>query len=145
MNKLRLKTPNQKKTKKPTNILLKKSNIGELCLLHVIWTEHQMSKLVFNVKYLLWLSFLTAAEFYNLAHIRVHYSKEIIFSNLGYFQICFSCRLKNSKQTFKTKFVIRQWQWNESDISESLYPRGLSHSVPKTIKVSFVFYLHFHM
>ena len=105
----------------------------------------QMSKLVLNVKYLLWLSFLTAAEFYNLAHIRVHYSKEIIFSNLGYFQICFSCRLKNSKQTFKTKFVIRQWQWNESDISESLYPRGLSHSVPKTIKVSFVFYLHFHM
>ena len=47
-----------------------------LCLLHVIWTERQMSKLVLNVKYLLLLSFLTATEFYNLGHIqgviRVH-------------------------------------------------------------------------
>ena len=37
-----------------------------LCLVHVIWTEHRISKLVLNVKYLLLLSFLTAAEFYNL-------------------------------------------------------------------------------
>ena len=29
-----------------------------------------MSKLVLNVKYLLLLSFLTAAEFYNLGHIQ---------------------------------------------------------------------------
>ena len=41
----------------------------DLCLVHVIWTERQMSKLVLNVKYLLLLSFLTAAEFYNLGHI----------------------------------------------------------------------------
>ena len=45
-------------------------------LVHVIWTDHRMSKLVFNVKYLLLLSFLTVAEFYNLGHIqgikRVH-------------------------------------------------------------------------
>ena len=47
-----------------------------LCLVHVIWTECRMSKLVLNVKYLLMLSFLTAAQFYNLGHIqgikRVH-------------------------------------------------------------------------
>ena len=38
---------------------------------HVIWKERRMSKLVLNVKYLLLLSFLTAAEFYNLGHIQV--------------------------------------------------------------------------
>ena len=47
-----------------------------VCLVHVICTERRMLKLVFNVKYLLLLSFLTAAEFYNLGHIlgfiRVH-------------------------------------------------------------------------
>ena len=33
-----------------------------------------MSKLVLNVKYLLFLSFLTVAEFYNLVHIQLrHY------------------------------------------------------------------------
>ena len=35
--------------------------VGHLCLVHVIWTELRMSKLVLNVKYLLLLSFLTAA------------------------------------------------------------------------------------
>ena len=43
---------------------------------HVIWTERQTSKLVLIVKYLLLLSFLIAAEFYNSGHIqgiqRVH-------------------------------------------------------------------------
>ena len=43
---------------------------GVLCPVHVIWTEHRMSKLVLNVKYLLLLSFLTAAKFYNLGHIQ---------------------------------------------------------------------------
>ena len=69
-----------------------------------------MSKLVLNVKYLLFLSFLTAAEFYNLWHIQgimCLSSKEIIFSALYYFQIWFLCRLKESKQTFNTKFVIQ--------------------------------------
>ena len=46
------------------------------CVVHVIWTGRQMSKLVLNVKYLLLLSFLTVAKFYNLGHIqgmiRVH-------------------------------------------------------------------------
>ena len=41
-----------------------------LCLVHVIWTEHGMLKYVLNVKYLLLLSFLTAAEFYNLGRIQ---------------------------------------------------------------------------
>ena len=40
-----------------------------LCLVHVIWTEGWMLKLVLNVKYLLLLSFSTADEFYNLGHI----------------------------------------------------------------------------
>ena len=40
-----------------------------LCLVHVIWTERWMLKLVLNVKYLL-LSFITAAEFYNLGRIQ---------------------------------------------------------------------------
>ena len=48
----------------------------DFCLVHVIWTERRISKLVLNVKYLLLLSFLTMAEFYNLGHIqgiiRVH-------------------------------------------------------------------------
>ena len=33
--------------------------------------------------------------------------KRYFFSNLYYFQICFSCRLKKSKQIFNTKFVIQ--------------------------------------
>ena len=37
---------------------------------HVIWTERRMLKLVFIVKYLLLLSYETAAEFYNLGHIQ---------------------------------------------------------------------------
>ena len=49
------------------------------CLVHVIWKECRMSKLVLNVKDLLLLSFLTVAEFYNLGHIqgiiRVHQLK----------------------------------------------------------------------
>jgi hypothetical protein len=40
------------------------------CPVHVIWTGHRMSKLVLNVKYLLLLSYLTAAQFYNLGHIQ---------------------------------------------------------------------------
>ena len=36
----------------------------------LIRTERRMSKLVLNIKYLLLLSFLTAAEFYNLGHIQ---------------------------------------------------------------------------
>ena len=36
-------------------------------MVHVIWTERQMSKFVLDVKYLLLLSFLPVAEFYNLA------------------------------------------------------------------------------
>ena len=36
----------------------------DLCLVHVIWTERRMSKLVLNVKYLLLLSFLIVAEFW---------------------------------------------------------------------------------
>jgi hypothetical protein len=50
-----------------------------------------MSKLVLNVKYLLLLYFLTAAEIYNLGHIQGIIgginSKEIIFSDLYYFQV----------------------------------------------------------
>ena len=33
-------------------------------------TEGRMTKFVLNVKYLLLLSFLTAAKFYNLGHIQ---------------------------------------------------------------------------
>ena len=51
-----------------------------ICLVHVIWAERLMSKLVLNVKYLLLLSFLTAAKFYNLGYIqgitRVHQLKK---------------------------------------------------------------------
>ena len=47
------------------------------CLVHVIWTERRLSKLVLNVKYFLLLYFLTATEFYNFGHIqgiiRVHF------------------------------------------------------------------------
>ena len=44
--------------------------LRNLCLVHVIWTERQMLKLVLNVKSLLLLFFLTAAKFYNLEHIQ---------------------------------------------------------------------------
>ena len=51
-------------------------NVSLSCPVHVIWTGHRMLKLVLNVKYLLLLSFLSAAKFYNLGHIqgiiRVH-------------------------------------------------------------------------
>ena len=49
-----------------------------------------MLKLVLNVKYLLLLSFLTVVKFYNLGHIQgigCTNSREIIFSDLYYFQI----------------------------------------------------------
>ena len=45
---------------------------------NVIWTERRMSKLVLNVKYLLSLSFLTAAEFYNLEHTQGIISKDAL-------------------------------------------------------------------
>ena len=55
---------------------LKSFTFQVLCLVHIIWIERQMLKLVLNVKYLLFLSFLTGVEFYNLGHIqgiiRVH-------------------------------------------------------------------------
>ena len=61
-----------------------------LCRVHVILTERRMSKLVFNVKYLLLLFFLTVSEFYNLGHIQGITGcinlKEIIFSGFYYFQ-----------------------------------------------------------
>ena len=41
-----------------------------LCLVHVIWTERRMLKLMQNVKYLLLLSFLTAAKINNLGNIQ---------------------------------------------------------------------------
>ena len=49
---------------------LKSFTFQVLSLVHIIWIERQMLKLVLNVKYLLFLSFLTAAEFYNLGHIQ---------------------------------------------------------------------------
>ena len=48
-----------------------RSGVSILCLVHVIWTGRRMWKLVLNVKYLLLLPFLTAAEFYNLGHFQV--------------------------------------------------------------------------
>ena len=64
----------------------------DLCLVHVIWTERQMSKLVLNVRYLLLLPFLTAAEFYNLGHIQ-----GIITQNRSFLVIC---------TTFRTDFFL---------------------------------------
>ena len=52
----------------------------DLCLVHVIWT---VSNVEIGVKYLLLLSFLTAAKFCNLVHIqgmtRVHSHKRYHF------------------------------------------------------------------
>ena len=62
-------------------------------------------------------------------------SKEIIFSALYYFQIRFSCRLKKSKQTFNTKFVIRR----PNDMIRTLHPRksharnGRCYSTPRIL------------
>ena len=50
----------------------------------------QISKLVLNVKYLLWLSYLTAAKFYDLDsryYKGALTQKEIILSELDFFQI----------------------------------------------------------
>ena len=41
-----------------------------LCPVHVIWTERRISKLVLNIEYFLFLSFLIVAEFYNLWRIQ---------------------------------------------------------------------------
>ena len=46
-------------------------------------------------------------------------SKGIVFSNLYYLQICFLCRLKKSKQTFNTNFVI----WRPVKMTWSAYNR----------------------
>ena len=62
-----------------------------LCVDHVIWTGCQMTKLVLSVKYLLLLSFLTVAEFYNLGGIQGNYkgalTQKRYFFYLYYFQI----------------------------------------------------------
>ena len=60
-----------------------------------------MSELVLNVKYMLLLSFLIAAKFYNLGHIQG--IKEIILITCTTFRSAF----QKSKQKFNTKFVIR--------------------------------------
>ena len=59
----------------------------------IISKEHQMTNLVSNFEYLVLLSFLTLDNFLNLGHlqgiVRVPYSKEIILSELDFFQIWF--------------------------------------------------------
>ena len=49
--------------------VLQKNNF-DLFLVHVIWTEHQMSKLVLNVKYFFHCYLLNAPSIYNLGHIQ---------------------------------------------------------------------------
>ena len=51
-----------------------------------------MSKLVLNVKYLLLLSFLTAAEFYNLGHIQGMYYKGALTQKRSSFVLCTTFR-----------------------------------------------------
>ena len=60
-------------------------------MVHVIWTKCRMSKLVLNVKYLLLLSFLTAAEFYNLWHIQDYY-KVALTQKISFLVICTTFR-----------------------------------------------------
>ena len=47
----------------PDSFLKPEENFSTKGLIHVIWIERQMLKLVLNVKYLLLLSFLTVAKF----------------------------------------------------------------------------------
>ena len=71
-----------------------------LCLVHVIWTERRMLKLVLNVKYLLLLSFLIAAKFYNLGRIQGCINSNEIISKMD------SLYHIRSKMLNSTKVII---------------------------------------
>ena len=91
-----------------------------------------MSKLVLNVEYV-----LVIVIFFNCGRVlqfRAHSfkalygcinSKDIIFSDLYYFQIWFLCWLKKSKQKFNTIFVI---QW-------SVQMTWTRHKIPSVIVI----------
>ena len=68
-----------------------------------------MSKLVLNVKYLILLSFLNAAELYNLGHIQ-GIKKGALTQKRSFLVICTTFRsnflAEKIKKTFNTKFVI---------------------------------------
>ena len=89
-----------------------------LCLIHVTWTKCWMSKLVLNVKYLLLLSFLTAAEFYNLGHIQGTYYKGVLTQKRSFVVICTTFRSafhvswknQNKHSTLNSSFNI-QMTW----------------------------------
>jgi hypothetical protein len=81
-----------------------------MVLAHVIWTERrigfecQIFVIVIFFNCCWHLQFGAHSSYYKGALTQ----KKLIFSALYYFQIWFSCRLKKSKQTFKTKFVIQR-------------------------------------
>ena len=72
-----------------------------------------MSKLVLNVKYLLLLSLLNSAKFYNLGHIQdiirvtLTQKKSFLVICISTLRSDFHVDCKKSKQTFNAKFVIR--------------------------------------
>ena len=82
-----------------------------------------------NAKYLLLLSFQLGPSFNVWRTFKALYgcinSKEIIFSELYYFQIQFLCWLKQSKQKFNTIFVI---QW-------SVQMTWTRHKIPSVIVI----------
>ena len=88
----------------------------------VIWSEHGMSKLVLNVKCLLSLSFITAAEFFNLgAHSR--YYNGALTQNRPFLVIFttfrsdfwFSLKNQNKHWTLNSSFNSLS-KWHEPDI-----------------------------
>ena len=97
-----------------------------LCfLVPVIWSEPRMSKLVLNVKYLLFLSFLTTAEFYNLGHvqgiIRVHYLTRDNF----YWFVLLSDLLFISAEKNQNKHLVRHIMLCPNDMNQTQFTKLL--------------------
>ena len=69
-------------------------------MIHVIWTERQMLKLVLNVKYLLLLSFLTAAESEPLIKIYIRRAPktEVHHNKMTLPFVCFNLKLKSNSR-----------------------------------------------
>ena len=92
-----------------------------LCLVHVIWTDRRMSKLVLNVKYLLLLSFLTAAKFYHLGHIQKWSFLVICTTFRSAFHV--SWKNQNKHSTLNSSFDTL-FKWHEPDIRQTIIHLG---------------------
>ena len=98
-----------------------------------------MSKLVLNIKYLLLLTFLTLARFYNLGHIQGGLTQKksaLVICTTFRHNICVGWK----KQTFKLNLSFDALsQWHETDIT--LCSSILHNNFPQGITILWCFLL----